>query len=1191
MKKKTNFFSKIPLFRIMKIYMVLTCFTLIKVFASDLNAQSISLDISNAKLKKILTEIENKSDYSFFYNSSIVNVNRKASVKVQNVSVDDALDMLLSNTEIDFSFVRNQIILFPKNNPELKEKIESLIYKNEKQDPLTLTPAKINDILIASLQETITGIVVDENGVPVPGASVVVKNSTTGTATDFDGNFTLDAPSDAILVVSYLGYKTVEIPVNGQTQMNITMQEDTALLDEVVVVGYGTQKKATVTGAVTAVKGAVLEDSPAISVSNSLAGRLPGVVIIQQSGEPGNDESTITIRGTNTFGNSDPLYVIDGIPDRAGGIGRVNPNDIENISVLKDASAAIYGARAANGAILITTKQGKAGKTTVTYNGDFGLNQPTFVPELANSSEYVDIRNELPIYSLPSSEWSAASAALASSGTYTPNDPDAAAINAPFSPEDVQGYRNGSDPYLYPDTDWFDAVFKDWAYQTKHNITISGGGEKVKMFGSIGYTDQEGIYKNSSNRYQQYDARLNTTATINDYISAKIGVAYRQEKRSFPTESADAIFRMIMRGKPTDVAVWPTGEPGPDIENGQQPVVISTNATGYDRRDTNILQFTSSVDITNPWVDGLKLTLLSAVDQRFLSSKLWETPWDLYTLDRDDYIATGVPTLSGAQRSSFTSPQLSQVQINDLDINLTALLGYDRTFGDHTLNVLAGVTKETRNSKFLQASRLNYLSPLIDQLIAGGEDGKENTGFESDNNRLGYYGRFQYNYKEKYLAEFIWRYDASFIFPENSRYGFFPGFLAGWNVSNEDWFNVSFINDLKLRGSYGEMGNDEVQLRGESSTFAFLNLYEFGRYPLGGAVQTTLAEPLLANPDFTWERAKNINLGLDARLFENKVSVVFEYFRNNRNSILIDNQGSIPQSSGIVNRLPPVNAGEVSNKGFEFAVHYFGGNSDGFEYDFGINGGLANNTIDFIDEVGGRPGYQNQEGKPIGAHFVYESDGVFLDQAEIDANTIDYSALTPTLRPGDMKFRDVNNDNVINDLDQVRMDESETPTFNFGATFKASYKNFDFSMLLQGATGASRRIYTESGDIGNYLKYSYDNRWSIDNPSSVHPRLASRADAYYASTNGGGPNDRSFGNNTYFLFDKDYMRLKNVRLSYNFPSDLIEPFGLSKFKVYVSGLNLVTFAKNKIYDPELNQGNGRVYPLARVINTGISLTF
>jgi len=1049
----------------------------------------------------------------------------------------------------------------------------------------------ISGFLFSSIQAqdvTVSGTVTAaSDGMPLPGVSIVnVNEPAVGIQTDFDGNYELTvSDGNTSLRFSYIGFISKVIAVNNQTSLNVTLDDDVANLDEVVVVGYGTQKKATVTGAVTAVKGAVLEASPAISVSNSLAGRLPGVVIIQTSGEPGNDESNISIRGTNTLGNNEPLIVIDGIPDRDGGLGRINGIDIANISVLKDASAAIYGARAANGAIIITTKQGQSGKPTITYNADFGMNQPTRVPELSNAVEYANIMNELPIYNnIPVSEWGAASSAITSTGTYASPTAGVGVLNANFSPTAVQAHGDGSDRYLYPDTDWFGDTFKEWAGQSRHNLSISGGSENIKYYSSLGYTNQDAYYKNSATRYQQYNFRINTDAKINDYISAKLGFTYRKEDRKFPTQDAGAIFRMLMRGRPTEPAIWPNGLPGPDIENGQNPVVVTTNATGYDKQPTDYLQFTGSIDFTNPWIEGLKLTLLAGVDQSQERQKKWETPWTLYYLDRDAYIATGNPVLNGAIRSPFTDARLTQSTFNKLNTNLTALLNYDRTFGeDHTINVLAGVTREEFQGDFFSAFRRNYLSTSVDQLGVGGEIGQETDGFGYKRTRLGYYGRFQYNYKEKYLAEFIWRYDGSYIFPGADRFGFFPGVLAGWNINNEDWFDVKSIDYLKLRASYGQMGNDQVFFQDELQEYAYLSIYDFGSYPLDGNVQTTLFEPLLANPSFTWERANNFNVGLDGIILDGKLSFTFEYFLNKRDQILIQKTGSTPGSSGISNLLPPVNAGKVDNEGFEFALNYYGGDQDGFKYDFGINGGYAQNTVVFLDEIPGAPSYQLQEGKPINSYLVYESDGVFRDEAAIASNTLDYSAVTSELKPGDMKFKDVDGNGLIDADDQVRLDESDTPTFNFGATFNASYKNFDIALLMQGATGASIRIQTESGDIGNFLKYSHDNRWSIDNPSSVHPRLASRGDTYYT----GG----SFGNNTYFLFSKNYVRVKNLQIAYNFPSKMIEQFGLSNFRVYVSGQNLITFDKYKIYDPEATNSAGTYYPQPRIINTGFSLTF
>ncbi len=1055
-----------------------------------------------------------------------------------------------------------------------------------------------NGFLMMSLQAqtTVSGSVTSSaDGLPLPGVTVIDMNDgTNGVTSDFDGNYSITVDDGATsLQFSYIGFKTVVLPVNNQSTLNLAMDEDVANLEEVVVVGYGTQKKATVTGAVTAIQGPVLENSPAVSVSNSLAGRLPGVVIIQTSGEPGNDESNISIRGQNTLGNNEPLIVIDGIPDRDGGIGRINPDDIANISVLKDASAAIYGARAANGAIIVTTKSGKPGKTQVTYRADFGLTRPTRTPEMSNAAEYLQIMNELAIFNsnIPVSEWGAAQDSFRSAGNYTISG-SGEVVNAAFSPETVAGHTNGLDPWLFPDSDWFGATFKDWAEQSRHNLSISGGSENINYYTSVGYTDQDAIYKNSANRYQQYNFRINTDIKVNDYVDAKFGFGYRKEDRRFPTEGAGAIFRMLMRGRPNEAAVWPNGQPGPDIENGQQPVVVTTNATGYDRQPTDFLQLTGSIEIRNPWVDGLKLTLLTGVDQSQQRQKRWDTPWELFFLDRENYIATGVPVTEGAIRSNFTDPRLTQSSANNLNVNLTGLLSYDKTFGDHTLGLMAGVTSERFQGEFFSAFKRNFISPAVDQLFAGGTDGQETNGSAFNRTRLGYYGRVQYDFQEKYLAEFIWRYDGSYIFPADDRFGFFPGFLVGWNINKEDWFNVKGIDYLKLRASYGQMGNDQVAFdsngngqidNGELQEYAFLSNYEFGQFPIDGQVVNTLQEAVLANPSFTWERANNFNVGLDGIVLDGKLSFTLEYFLNKRDQILIQETGSTPGSSGISTLLPPVNAGKVDNKGFEFAFNYFGGDADGFKYDFGFNGGFSKNEVVFLDEIPGAPEYQLQEGKPIGAYLVYESDGVFRDEAAIAANTIDYSNVTPQLQPGDMKFRDVNGDGAIDDRDQVRLDQSITPNFNFGATFNASYKNFDLAILFQGATGAKLPIQTESGDIGNYLKYSFDNRWSIDNPSSEHPRLASRGDTYYS----GG----AYGNNTYNLYSKDYVRLKNVQLAYNFSNKMLEPFGLSKFKIYVSGLNLITWAAQDIYDPESTSQNGQFYPQQTIINTGFSLTF
>jgi TonB-linked SusC/RagA family outer membrane protein len=1050
---------------------------------------------------------------------------------------------------------------------------------------LLLTGCTLTTALAQNL--TVRGKITSETGDALPGVTVVLKGTSTGTVSDANGNYSLaNATQNGTLGISYVGYQPKDVPINGRSTINISLTPDAKALEEVVVVGYGTQKKTTVTGAVVAVQGEKLIQSPAVDLGNSLAGRLPGLVVINTTGEPGQDGAQINIRGINTLGNSSPLIVIDGIPDRDGGLGRLAPRDIESISVLKDASAAIYGARAANGAIIITTKRGKSGKPTVTYDFNQGWSQPAVIPKMSSAVEYANIMNELPIYkTIPPSEWQAASAAIRSTGTYNSPTPGVSAINANYSPDAVRKYADGSDPWGYPNTNWFGDAFKKWAPQSRHNVQIVGGSDNIRYMASLGYVHQDAIYKNSATFYNQYNLRVNVDAKVSDYIKANVGVMLRREDRNYPTESAGAIFRMLMRGRPVEPEVWPNGQPGPDIENGQNPYVITTNATGYNRNPKDFIQTNGGLEITNPWVKGLKLTLNASVDKTSETNKIWQTPWMLYSWDRITYEADGkTPKLVGAIRSNFTDPRLTQSYRNVLNTNLTALLNYERELaGGHSLNFLAGVTKEQFQGEYFSAFRRNYISPAIDQLFAGGSLQQNTDGSAYNRARLGYYGRAQYAYKQKYLAEFIWRYDGSYIFPAARRFGFFPGVLLGYTISNEKFFHVPGVDYLKLRASYGQMGNDQVYYNNQLQEYAFLSAYGFGQYPINSVVATTLQETVLANPSFTWERAKNYNVGMDATFLNNRFDLTLEYFHNRRDQILIQKTGSTPSSSGISSLLPPTNAGIVTNRGFEFSLNYNAKANGPLRFRAGINGGYARNKVVFMDEIPGAPDWQRQEGKPIGAYLVYQSDGAFKDQAAITENKIDYSGVTGKLLPGDLRIRDYNGDGKITADDAVRINKNITPTFNFGATAEIRYKNFDLNLLFQGATGAAFFIQTESGDIGNYLKWSYDHRWSIDNPSDRYPRLASRGDTYYTGGN--------FGNNTNFLFSKDYIRLKNIELGYALPDELVQRLHLNRVRVFVNGLNVFTFAAQNIFDPETINGSGQVYPQSRVINTGVTVSF
>ncbi|MGV3587436.1 MAG: SusC/RagA family TonB-linked outer membrane protein [Adhaeribacter sp.] len=1029
----------------------------------------------------------------------------------------------------------------------------------------------------------IKGRVTAENGEGLPGVTVLVKGTSNGTATDASGNYALNvANGTGTLVISFIGYTTQEVAINNRTTINVTLAPDAKALEEVVVVGYGTQKKETVTGSVAAVKGEDLQRSPSLNLTNSIAGRMPGVVAVNRSGEPGYDGSAIRIRGSNTLGNTGALVVIDGVPARQGGIERLNPADIENISVLKDASAAIYGSRAANGVILVTTKRGKAGKPELSYSFNQGFAQPTVIPKLANARQYAEMRNDLEIYTrVPVGQWKAATDAFRTQGSYTL--PDGSVVNAAFKPDAFDKFGDPAYAWTHMDTDWYKATLKNWSPQSQHNLQLTGGSEKFKFLTSLGYQNQDAFYHNSATGYKQYDMRINLDAEITPYVKTTVGVLGRQENRFFPTVGAGAIFRMQMRGLPTMPARWPDGRPGPDIENGENPVVITTNETGYDRDNRGFLQTNGSVDITNPWISGLKLTLNAAVDKRIRNTKRWQIPWTLYSWDQKTFEADGVtPKLSGGRRGP-ADPNLNLGNEDRLDILLGSLLSYERKFGDHAVGALAGYQRETQRGDNFNAFRRYFISTAVDQINVGGNLERNNGGGAFERARLSYFGRFNYNFKEKYIAELLWRYDASDIFPVDTRYGFFPGIMAGWQISEENFFknNVTFINYLKLRGSWGQMGNDDL---GNEGNYNYLSTNAFGSYIIGGQEAPTLTENKVPNPNITWEVANNANIGLEGQLLQGKINFELDAFYNKRTSILITANASMPHTTGISGSLlPRQNIGEVANRGVEFLVGYNNQVGD-LRFNVSANGGWAYNKILFWDEAPGAPDYQRSTGAPMNTTLRYIYDGVFVDQADIDAfmAKVDYTAINRNPRPGDIKYKDYNGDGKINPDDRTRDHRSDIPTFQGGLNAGVNFKNFDLNVLFQGSAGAVMNLGTgEMGSIGNYLEEFYANRWTVDNPSSVHPRITDRGNQYYSGAT----------SNTYWMRSTDYIRLKNLELGYTLPEAISKRVGIGSLRVYANGLNLLTWSKMKIYDPENVNSNGQYYPQSRVLNTGVTVRF
>jgi TonB-linked SusC/RagA family outer membrane protein len=997
---------------------------------------------------------------------------------------------------------------------------------------------------VIAQQQVVTGRITDTNGETIIGGSVREKGASNGTITDLEGNFTLSVLPAATLEISFIGYRTQDVKAFFGRSMSIVLEEATETLEEVIVVGYGVQKKATLSGSVTSVRGNEIVKAPVMNVSNSLAGRLPGVVAISNNSEPGYDGATLRIRGVNTFGNSGPLIVVDGVPGRS--LERIDPSSIEMVSVMKDASAAIYGAQAANGVILITTKRGKKGKPTVNFSFNYGLSRPTTIPKMANSSEYAALLNEIDKYAGQTERYTA---------------------------EDIQKFRDGSDPWSYPNTDWFDETLKSWSPQTNTNATIEGGTDNTNYFVSLSAKTQDGIYRNSATNYNQYDLRINLDWKLNNYMDVYLNASGRMEDRNYPTRSAENIFRMLMRSKPNMPAYWPNGLPGPDIEFGDNPVVIATDATGYERDKRYVVNGDFGLNIKVPYVEGLSIKATASLDKTFRFRKVWQTPWYLYTWDGVSRDADGEPVLVEGKKG-FSDPRLTESMEDNQNILLSGLLNYSKTIAaDHAINAMAGVERITGGGDSFEAFRRYYLSTAIDQLFAGGQDEINNTGKAYKEARLNYFGRLNYSYKSKYLAEFVWRYQGSYIFDESNKFGFFPGVSLGYVMSEEKYWEKlkPIISFAKIRASWGQTGNDLIDPYQYLAAYTFNNLMYITN---GGATYNqALLEGVAPNSNVTWETATQQNIGLDLQFLNGGLAFTIDYFLNKRKDILWKRSASVPNTSGL--SLPDENLGKVKNQGIDFSIDYRKRLNE-VMFGVGLNGVYSKNKILFWDEAPGVPDYQKSTGRPIDAGLYYNAIGIFKDWDHV--NSIPHWA---GARPGDIIFEDYNNDNIIDGNDRVRYDKSKTPAFTGGLTANVAYKGFDLSILFQGAVGGIFQQTTESGDFGNFLKSFYDKRWTEDNPNTSYPRTYNRSNEYWVNQP-----------NTFWLHKTDYIRLKNIELGYTLPQALTHRVKIKHIRFYVSAYNLLTFSPDmEDYDPENTSGSGYNHPLNKIVNAGLSITF
>lgn len=1002
---------------------------------------------------------------------------------------------------------------------------------------------------------SVKGTVTSENGEGLPGASVILKGTSTGTTTDVDGKYTLSVPDgNGTLVFTYIGYLNQEIAIGNRSQLDVKLAPNDKTLEEIVVVGYGTQKKATLTGSVSEVKGADIVKSPQPNLSNSLAGRFSGFVANNRGGEPGYDGSTYTIRGFASTGNSDVLIVVDGIPGQVGGLERLDPNDIESISILKDASAAVYGSRAANGVILVTTKRGTTGKPVISYSFNQGFSSPTRLPKLADAATYATIANEIDYYNNPTG-----------------------GMNQTYSAEEIEKFRNGSDPLNYPNTNWQKETLKNFALQNQHNLGINGGTDNVKYYVSLGTIYQDGLYKDGATKYKQYNFRSNIDANVTKDFKVSLGLSGRQENRNFPVSSAENTFRSIYRAYPTVNARFPNGYYSTGVENSN-PAVLGTDMGGTSSNPTSIFNGILRASYDLPFVDGLSVDGFYSVDKSFNFTKTFSIPYTLYNYNKATGAYSSVVTGGSAGAAS-----LSQSQVNLTNLTQNIRLNYLKTIAKHNINAFVAYEQNKRNEMTFGATRINFPTASTPELSQGGAAAtdKNNSGKSYNFTRRSYIGRLAYNFNEKYLAEVQARVDGSSIFPSGKQYGFFPSVSAGYRISEEDWFknSVRFVDDLKLRASYGTLGNDNV------GQFQFYNNYSFvNQYVLGsGVISPGIDLTKLANPNITWETSKKLDIGLNAVFLKNfNVEVI--YFNQKRSDILAARGASVPNTSGIVNPyktndntplVPDENLGKVNNSGFEATLGY---NHNGkFRYNISGNVTYAKSKIVFIDEAPGALDYQRQTGGPLYTYLTYNTLGIFRTQADLDKFPHVQGA-----RTGDLILEDHNGDGKITADDQVRSKYGNVPLLTYGLVLNAGYSAFDISMVFAGQGMVSQYVLPESGQVGNFYSSWADNRWSPSNPDGSYPRVDTRASS---SINGG------LYMNNFWLNNASFVRLKNVELGYTLPKEALSKIRISSLRVYASAFNLFTITGVKDYDPEGNNGSGQFYPQQRILNLGLNIKF
>lgn len=1079
-------------------------------------AEKLDLFVNNKTLKQFIAQIEKETDYSFMLDQT-VDQSQKVTVDAHQESLDAILRKAFAGKQISYEIVGKQIIL----------KLPSVNQSNQSRK--------------------VTGTVKDQNGEPVIGANVSVKGTAIGTITDIDGNFTLEVPDNASILVSYIGYVPQEIKSGNKNLFNFVLKEDSQNLDEVVVVGYGTQKKINLTGAVASISGDDMIKRPVANASAMLQGLMPGVGVVQKNGQPGAGNIDVQIRGMGTFSDagSSPLILIDGVE---GNMNDLEPNTIQSVSVLKDAaSASIYGSRAANGVILVTTKDGSnaGGKLTVSYNFNYGIQKPTkMLDVVSNSADYMEAWN-----------------------TYVRNYNYGVDIPArQYSKEDIEKYRNGTDPVLYPNFNWSDYIINSAPMQN-HNINVSGG-DKTRYNLSLGYLNQEGTM--DAFYYKRYNAALNVVSDVNSRLKLGVNVKMKKGLTGAPMSGSVGYYMNTLAQAPTYRPTLPDGS-GRYTKSAFPFEDMRANPY-YEQQEKKSKTDDYNV-MAQTWfdykiLDGLHWHVKGAVDYTTStnSSFVSESARYLY------FYHSGEPV-------NYTSSELSKSKEETFYKNLHTYLNYDKRFGIHSVGAMFGYNCEDNNYNLLKGYRRGYVSSFTPELNAGEADGQTNEGKSNAWAMQSLFGRLTYGFMDKYLLEFNMRYDGTSRLAPETRWGFFPSFSAAWRITEEKFMEStkSWLTNLKLRGSWGKLGNQNIGLYPYQALLNLGYTYSFD----GENLSQGVAQTALNNYDIKWETTTTTNLGLDVSLF-NKLSLTLDVYKKKTSDILRNAQ--VNYLVGL--NAPVINDGIMQNTGYDLEVRWQDRVESGIlkDLNYGITfvaSGFKNKLVRFGAKEDGSSVIR-EEGRPWNTFYLLQVDGIFQTKEEIANSPKQFGENT---LPGMLKFKDMNGDNVINNDDRVPIEDGVFPKCTYSFALNAEYKGFDMYAFFQGVAGS--KTYTSGWAFGlqpfiNGCAPTWEqleNAWTPENHSNTMVMIGDPVSFNHPST--------------YTLYNNSYLRLKTFQMGYSLPKSLISKVGLNRFRIYFSGDNLLTFTKYKGMDPEKAVGEGVFvqYPQNKVISFGCNVEF